>query len=180
MNGKNNIPVSQPLVSIIIPCMNEEKTIGVCIKKALSTLEREGYEGEIIISDNSTDTSRDIAMKLGVKVVIPYNKGYGNAFLEGFRHAKGKYVLLADADDTYDLTEIRKFLEPLMADKADFVMGTRLRGHIEKGSMPWLHRYIGNPIITSTLNDLFKTHLSDSQCGMRSIVRKEYDKLDLK
>lgn len=180
MNGKNGSLVSQPLVSIIIPCMNEEKTIGVCIKKALSALEREGYDGEIIISDNSTDTSRDIAMKLGAKVVIPFNKGYGNAFLEGFRHAKGKYVLLADADDTYDLTEIKKFLEPLIAGEADFVMGTRLRGHIEKGSMPWLHRYIGNPILTSTLNDLFKTHLSDSQCGMRSITRKEYDKLDLK
>ena len=172
--------MSQPLVSIIIPCMNEEKTIGVCIKKAMSVLEGENWDGEIIVCDNSTDNSRDIAIKLGAKVVIPDNKGYGNAFLEGFWHAKGKYVLLADADDTYDLTEMPKFIKPLMADEVDFVMGTRLKGIIKKGSMPWLHRYIGNPILTSTLNELFKTHLSDAHCGMRSITREAFDKLDLK
>lgn len=172
--------MSPPLVSIIIPCMNEEKTIGICIQKALQTLKNEGWEGEIIISDNSTDNSRDIATKLGAKVVIPLNKGYGNAFLEGFRYAKGRYVLLADADDTYDLREMPKFIKPLMEKDADFVMGTRLKGEIKKNSMPWLHRYIGNPILTRTLNDLFKTHLSDAHCGMRAITREAYDKLDLK
>lgn len=172
--------MSQPLVSIIIPCMNEEKTIGVCIKKALSALEKENLEGEIIISDNSTDNSRHIARNLGAKVVIPDNKGYGNAFLEGFWHAKGKYVFLADADDTYDLSEMPKFLKPLMANEADLVMGSRLKGDIKKGSMPWLHRYIGNPLLTSILNELFKTDLSDSHCGMRSITREGFDKLDLK
>jgi glycosyltransferase involved in cell wall biosynthesis len=172
--------MSLPLVSIIIPCMNEEKTIGVCIKKALSALGKENWDGEIIISDNSTDNSREIAKKLGAKVVIPENKGYGNAFLEGFWHAKGKYILLADADDTYDLSEMPKFLKPLMANEADFVTGTRLKGDIKKGSMPWLHRYIGNPILTSILNELFKTNLSDSHCGMRSITREAFDKLDLK
>ena len=172
--------MSPPLVSIIIPCMNEEKTIGVCIKKALLALEKENWDGEIIISDNSTDNSRNISRKLGAKIVTPNNKGYGNAFLEGFWHAKGKYILLADADDTYDLTEIPKFLKPLMANDADFVMGTRMKGHIKKGSMPWLHRYIGNPILTGILNELFKTDLSDSHCGMRSITREAYDKLELK
>jgi glycosyltransferase involved in cell wall biosynthesis len=160
--------------------MNEEKTIGVCIQKALSVLERENWEGEIIISDNSTDNSRDIARKLGAKVVTPENKGYGNAFLEGFWHAQGKYILLADADDTYDLSEMPKFMKPLIANEADFVMGTRIKGQIKKGSMPWLHRYVGNPILTSILNTLFKTNLSDSHCGMRSITREGYDKLDLK
>ncbi|CAG0995324.1 MAG: glycosyltransferase family 2 protein [Candidatus Methanoperedens sp.] len=172
--------MSPPLVSIIIPCMNEEKTIGVCIKKAMLTLGKENWDGEIIISDNSTDNSRDIARKLGAKIVSPHNKGYGNAFLEGFWHAKGKYILLADADDTYDLTEMPKFLQPLMANDADFVTGTRIKGHIKKGSMPWLHRYIGNPILTGILNELFKTNLSDSHCGMRSITREAYDRLDLK
>ena len=172
--------MSQPLVSIIIPCMNEEKTIGICIKKALSTLVQEGLEGEIIISDNSTDNSRYIAEKLGAKIVVPESKGYGNAFQEGFRHAKGKYILLADADDTYDLREMLKFLKPLMANEADIVMGTRIKGIIKKNSMPWLHRYIGNPILTSTLNELFKTKLSDAHCGMRSITREAYDKLDIK
>jgi len=172
--------MSPPLVSIIIPCMNEEKTIGVCIKKAMLALGKENWDGEIIISDNSTDNSRDIARKLGAKIVSPHNKGYGNAFLEGFWHAKGKYILLADADDTYDLTEMPKFLQPLMANDADFVTGTRIKGHIKKGSMPWLHRYIGNPILTGILNELFKTNLSDSHCGMRSITREAYDMLDLK
>ncbi len=172
--------MSQPLVSVIIPCMNEEKTIGICIQKALSALKQEDLEGEIIVSDNSTDNSRNIAMQLGAKVVIPMNKGYGNAFLEGFRYARGKYVLLADADDTYDLKEMSRFLKPLIRGEADFVMGTRLRGEIKKNSMPWLHRYIGNPILTGTLNELFKTHLSDAHCGMRAIKREAYDKLNLK
>lgn len=172
--------MSQPLVSVIIPCMNEEKTIGVCIKKTLSALERENWDGEIIVCDNSTDNSRVIARELGARIVIPDNKGYGNAFLEGFWYAKGKYILLADADDTYDLLEMPEFIKPLMAGEADFVMGTRLKGDIKKGSMPWLHRYIGNPILTGILNELFKTHLSDSQCGMRSITREAYNKLDLK
>jgi len=172
--------MSQPLVSIIIPCMNEEKTIGICIKKAFTTLEREGLAGEIIVSDNSTDDSRNISEKLGAKVVVPDKKGYGNAFQEGFRHALGKYILLADADDTYDLRDMPKFLKPLMANEADFVMGTRIKGTIKKNSMPWLHRYIGNPILTSTLNDLFKTKLSDAHCGMRSITREAYNKLYIK
>ncbi len=172
--------MSQPLVSIIIPCLNEEKTIGICIKKALSTLVEEGLEGEIIVSDNSTDNSRHIAQKLGAKVVVPESKGYGKAFQEGFRHARGKYIMLADADDTYDLQEMPKFLKPLMSNEADFVMGTRIKGVIKKNSMPWLHRYIGNPILTGTLNELFKTKLSDAHCGMRSITREAYDKLDIK
>lgn len=171
---------AMPLVSIIIPCMNEEKTIGICIQKALETLTKEGLDGEIIIPDNSTDNSRDIALKMGAKVVIPMNKGYGNAFLEGFRHARGEYIILADADDTYDLREIPRFLEPLMTKEADFVMGTRIKGDIKKNAMPWLHRYIGNPVLTGTLNELFKTHLSDAHCGMRAITKKAYDKLDMK
>ncbi len=172
--------MSQPLVSIIIPCMNEEKTIGIVIKKALSTLLQEGLEGEIIVSDNSMDNSRHIAEKLGTKIVVPEIKGYGKAFQEGFRYARGKYIMLADADDTYDLREMIKFLEPLMANEADLVMGTRLKGNIKKNAMPWLHRYIGNPLLTSTLNELFNINLSDAHCGMRSITREAYDKLDIK
>jgi len=160
--------------------MNEEKTISICIEKAMSALQQEGLEGEIIVSDNSTDNSRHIAEKLGAKVVVPASKGYGKAFQEGFRHVRGKYIILADADDTYDLLEMPKFLIPLMRNEADLVMGTRIKGNIKKKSMPWLHRYIGNPILTSTLNELFKTHLSDAHCGMRSITREAYDKLAIK
>jgi len=172
--------MSSPLVSVIIPCMNEEKTIGSCISKAWSALEQEGLDGEIIVADNSDDNSREIAKNMGARVIIPQKKGYGNAYLEGLQCARGKYFLLADADDTYDLNEMQKFLKPLLAGDADFVIGSRMRGNIEKNSMPWLHRYIGNPILTGTLNLLFKTDISDAHCGMRAITREAYDKLDLK
>ncbi len=176
MNGM----MSQPLVSVIIPCMNEEKTIGRCIQKARAAFEKEGLEGEIIVSDNSTDRSREIAGNMGAKVVIPLNKGYGNAYMEGIRYARGKYFLLTDADDTYDLCEMPKLLRPLIEGEADFVMGTRLKGEIKKGAMPWLHRYIGNPVLTLILNFLFNTRFSDTHCGMRAISRESYMKLDMK
>lgn len=175
MNNADNVP----LISIIIPCMNEETTIGICIKKALSILDQEGIEGEIIVADNSTDNSREIAKSLGATVVIPKEKGYGNAYLEGIRHAKGKYILLSDADDTYDLNEMPKLLKPLIDDKADFVMGDRIDGDIKKGAMPWLHRYVGNPILTKILNMLFGTNIHDSHSGIRAITREALDKLNL-
>ncbi len=172
--------MSHPLVSIIIPCKDEEKTIGIVIGKAVSTLKQEGLDWEIIVSDNSTDNSADIAQKLGAKIVTPKKNGYGSAYLEGIRHARGTYFILADADDTYDLREMPKFLKPLLAGEADFVMGSRFKGEIKKNSMPWLHRYIGNPLFTRLLNLLFKTNISDSHCGMRAITREAYERLDLK
>lgn len=172
--------MAPPLLSIIIPCMNEEKTIGAVIGKAVSTLKLEGLDGEIIVSDNSTDSSREIAKKMGAKIVIPQKNGYGSACLEGFRHAQGTYLILADADDTYNLSEMPKFLKPLLAKEADFVIGTRLKGDIKKDSMPWLHRYIGNPVLTKILNWLFKINISDAHCGMRAITRNAYEKLDMK
>jgi glycosyltransferase involved in cell wall biosynthesis len=175
MNNIDNIP----LVSIIIPCMNEEKTIGKCIIKALLVLRQEGLVGEIIVADSSTDNSRFIAKCLDAIVVIPKEKGYGNAYIEAIRQAKGKYLVLSDADDTYDLNEIPNFLKPLIEDNADLVMGNRLQGEIMKDSMPWLHRYVGNPVLTTTLNFLFGTHIHDSHSGMRAITRDAYDKLHL-
>jgi glycosyltransferase involved in cell wall biosynthesis len=172
--------MGQPLVSVVIPCMNEEKTLGSCIGKAWQALEHESLEGEIIVADNSTDNSGTIAKSLGAMVIIPQKKGYGNAYMEGLRYARGKYFVLADADDTYDLNEIPKFLAPLLARDADFVIGSRLRGDIKKDSMPWLHRYIGNPVLTKTLNWLFKTNISDAHCGMRAITREGYEALDLR
>ena len=169
-----------PIVSIIIPCMNEENTIGECIQKALSTLKREGLEGEIIVSDSSTDNSRKIAQDMGVKVIIPIGKGYGNAYIESMKYVQGKYLLFTDADGTYDLNDIPKFIKPLMDNRADLVMGTRLKGDIKKGAMPSLHRYIGNPLLTGILNWLFNTNISDAHCGMRAITRDAYQKLDIK
>ncbi len=167
-------------ISVIIPCMNEEKTIGKCIQKARAALKKEGLDGEIIVSDNSTDRSREIAQQMGAKVVIPMNRGYGNAYMEGVRYAKGKFLLFADADNTYDLHEMPRLLRPLIEGKADFVMGTRLKGGIKTGSMPWLHRYIGNPMLTWILNMLFHTRISDTHCGMRAIRHDSYLKLDMK
>lgn len=172
--------MSLPVESIIIPCMNEEKTVGSVIGKALSTLKQEGLEGEIIVADNSTDNSREIARRLGAKIVIPQKNGYGSAYLEGIRQAKGTYFILADADDTYDLGEMPKFLKPLLSNEADFVIGTRSKGDIKKNSMPWLHRHVGNPLLTGILNWLFKTNISDAHCGMRAITRDAYEKLDMK
>jgi glycosyltransferase involved in cell wall biosynthesis len=142
-------------------------------------LQREGIRGEIIVSDSSTDNSTYVARSLGAIIVIPKEKGYGNAYIEGIRQAKGKYLILSDADDTYDLGEISKFLKPLIDNNADLVIGDRLKGKIIKGSMPWLHRYIGNPVLTITLNFLFSTHIHDSHSGMRAITREAYDKLNL-
>ena len=167
------------MISIIIPCMNEEKTIGICIQKALSALKRENMEGEIIVADSSTDNSREIAKNLGAKIVIVEKKGYGNAYMEGVSHAQGKYLFFADADNTYDFDDIPKFLKPLIDNRADFVIGTRLKGDIKKGSMPWLHRYIGNPILTGILNWLFNTKISDAHCGMRAISEDAYEKLNI-
>lgn len=179
-NHDINDIMSENTISVIIPCMNEEKTIGKCIQKAREALKKEGLAGEIIVSDNSTDRSREIAHQMGAKVVIPMKRGYGNAYMEGIRYAKGNYFLFADADDTYDLHEMTRLLRPLIEGKADFVMGTRLKGGIKKGSMPWLHRYIGNPGLTWILNMLFHTRISDTHCGMRAISRDSYLKLDMK
>ncbi len=172
--------MDEPTVSVIIPCMDEEKTIGKCIQKAWTALKNEGLDGEIIVSDNSNDNSREIAGQMGAKVVIPRKKGYGNAYMEGIRYAKGRYLLFADADNTYDLCEMPRLLRPLIEGRAEFVMGSRIKGGIKKGSMPWLHRYVGNPLLTWILNMLFHTRISDTHCGMRAITRDSYLKLDMK
>lgn len=181
MNTNSKADITKiPLVSVVIPCMNEEKTIGRCIEKARASMAEQGFEGEIIVTDNSTDNSKEIAKSLGAKVVTPHSKGYGNAYLEGFSHAKGKYIVMVDADDTYDMSEMPGLIAPLISNTADFVIGNRLKGNIKKGSMPFLHRYIGNPVLTGTLNWLFKTRIGDAHCGMRAITKDAFEKLDLK
>lgn len=172
--------MATPSVSLVIPCMNEEKTIGLCITKAKKVFSGVSRNWEIIVSDSSTDASREIAGKMGARVISPGDKGYGIACLEGMKFARGDIIILADADDTYDFFEIPKFMEPLMKGDADLVIGTRLRGVIMKNAMPWLHRYIGNPVLTGCLNWIFKTGITDAHCGMRAITRDAFEKLDLK
>lgn len=167
-------------VSVIIPTLNEQETIGVCIQKVKQVFERYGIRGEIIVSDSSTDRTPEIAQALGAIVVRPDRRGYGYAYRYAFKYARGKYVVIGDGDDTYDFLEMYKLLEPLMRGEADLVIGSRFKGEIEKGAMPWLHKWIGNPILTRFLNMFFKAGVSDAHSGFRAISRDALERLDLR
>ena len=169
-----------PLVSLVIPTLNEAKTIGECIQQANEVFKKMGLEGEIIVVDSSSDDTPVIAKSHGATVVVPEKLGYGNAYLYGFKHARGKYIVLMDGDLTYDPREIDKLISCLQNGCFDMVLGTRLKGEIKQGAMPALHRYIGNPFLTWVLNKLFATEVSDAHCGMRAITRDALDRLNLK
>jgi glycosyltransferase involved in cell wall biosynthesis len=165
-------------VSVIIASLNEEKSIGRCIEKVKMALRRLGNRGEIIVADNSTDRTADIARAAGAKVVMPDELGYGNALAFGIDHSVGQYIIIGDADGTYDFADAPKFFQPLRSGEAEFVIGSRFKGEIKSGSMPWLHRYIGNPVLTLTLNMLLGTNVSDAHCGIRGFTRAVWDKMD--
>jgi len=157
-------------ISVIIPCLNEETTVGACVGKARSALTRMGARGEVVVVDNgSTDASARFARSAGARVVTEPRRGYGQAYLAGFAAARGRFLVMGDADDTYDFSALEGFIQPLR-DGADMVMGTRLKGRIEPGAMPWHHRYVGVPILSAVLNILFHAGISDAHCGMRSIT----------
>ncbi len=165
-------------VSVIIPTLNEKDGITSCIRKIKRVFEEHKIEGEIIVSDSSSDETPKIAEELGAKVVRPDKLGYGYAYLYAFRHASGDYIVIGDGDDTYDFLEIPKLLEPLMKDEADIVIGSRFKGKIEKGSMSFLH-LIGNKILTSFLNIFFKAKVSDAHSGFRAFKREALEKMKL-
>ncbi|MEM4000664.1 MAG: glycosyltransferase family 2 protein [Saccharolobus sp.] len=167
-------------VSVIIPTLNEEETIGICIEKVKRVFEKYNINGEIIVSDSSNDNTPIIARSMGAIVVTPDRRGYGYAYRYAFRYAKGKYIVIGDGDDTYDFSEIPKLLEPLIRGEADLVIGSRFKGRIEKGAMPLHHRYIGNPLLTFFLNLFFKAGISDAHSGFRAIRRDVLEKLELK
>ncbi|MFH1398312.1 MAG: glycosyltransferase [Candidatus Omnitrophota bacterium] len=167
-------------VSVVLPCLNEEKALSLCLNKIKDVFSREGIIGEIIVADNgSVDNSREIAGSLGARVVLEPQKGYGAAYLSGIKEAKGEYIVIADSDNTYDLSDIPKFLKPLK-DGYDFVLGSRFKGKIRKGAMSWSHRYVGNPILSGICRLFFKTDLSDIHCGMRSFTSSAYQKMKLR
>lgn len=168
----------RPDISVILPTLNEEKTIGICIQKIYSVFERTGRTGEIIVSDSSTDKSAQIAESLGVRVIHPRAKGYGCAYLEAFRVARGRYVVMGDSDDTYDFLEIPLLIEQLDSG-ADLVIGSRFKGEIRKGAMRPLHQYVGNPFLTRALNWVFNTNFSDVHSGFRAIRAPCLDRLRL-
>lgn len=166
-------------VSVVMPCLNEAATVGICVEKAIRTMKHLGISGEVIISDNgSSDGSQEIASKAGAVVVNQPIKGYGSAYQMGFAHAKGKYIVMGDSDDSYDWTDIDRFVQPLR-DGYDMVMGTRIGGKIEKGAMPFTHRYLGVPVLTTMLNVLFGGKISDAHCGMRSFTKEGYGRMRL-
>jgi glycosyltransferase involved in cell wall biosynthesis len=140
-----------------------------------------GIEGEVVVVDNgSADGSPEIAAAAGARVVHERRRGYGSAYLRGFQEARGRYLLMGDADDTYDFSDLGRFLEPLVQGGCDLVMGSRLKGKILPGAMSWSHRWIGNPILSGLLRLLFKTRISDSHCGMRALTREAYDRMQLR
>jgi glycosyltransferase involved in cell wall biosynthesis len=166
-------------VSVVIPCLNEAQNIDECVRRASAVLARHGISGEIIVADNdSEDDSARIAAAAGAIVVHEPERGYGNAYMAGFAAARGQYIVMADADLTYDFEEIPRFVAEL--DKgADMVIGNRMK-NIHPGAMPWLHRYIGNPLLSGFLNLLFRTGVDDAHCGMRALRRDVLPQLDLR
>jgi glycosyltransferase involved in cell wall biosynthesis len=166
-------------LSIVIPCLNEEKTLPLVIEKSLTSIRRLGIDGEVLVSDNgSTDKSVEVSKLAGARVVHCQKRGYGNALSFGFAEAKGKYVIMGDADDSYDFNEIEDFVE-FLRKGYDIVMGTRIGGKIEKGAMPFLHRYLGTPVLTFLINLFFGTRITDCNCGMRGLSKKALEKMNL-
>lgn len=164
-------------LSVVIPCLNEEETIALCISKCFDAFETFGINGEVIVSDNgSLDKSIEISNSLGTKVYSCIDKGYGAALRNGFNEAKGKYILMADADNSYDFNQIGDFYMKIQ-EGYDMVIGTRLKGKIHKGAMPVLHRYLGTPVLTSLVNLFWGLKISDSQCGMRIFKKESFDKI---
>lgn len=159
-----------PEVSVVLPCRNEEKTIASCIASIKDIFEENRIDGEVIVSDSSSDRSPIIAQELGARVVKHNKEGYGVALLEGFALARGNYIFFADPDGTYDFREIPRFLAPLY-NGYDLVIGNRFKGKIARDAMPWLHRYIGNPLLSLTLRILFNARLHDAHCGMRALTK---------
>jgi glycosyltransferase involved in cell wall biosynthesis len=173
-------PITAPcLVSVVIPCLNEAENIERCVALARETLTQNAIPGEVIVADNgSEDGSDELAALVGARVVHEPRRGYGSAYLAGFAAARGTYIVMADADLTYDFGEIPRFLAELQ-DGADMIVGDRMR-NIHPGAMPWHHRYIGNPLLSGLLNLLFHTGVSDAHCGMRAFRRDRLDELDLR
>ena len=163
---------------VVIPCLNEEKTVAACLEKCKASFERLHISGEVIVVDNgSTDNTAVLSEQHGARVVFCPEKGYGNALRTGFKACNSRYVLMGDGDDTYDFLEI-PLLWNLIATNADMIIGTRLKGYIKDGAMPWIHRYFGTPVLTFVLNLLYGTKVSDSQCGMRLMKKECLDKIN--
>jgi glycosyltransferase involved in cell wall biosynthesis len=172
------VRVSEPHVSIVIPCLNESATVGACVHVARDALAGLDEHGEVIVVDNgSSDGSPELAEAAGAQVLREPRRGYGRAYLTGFAAARGDYLVMGDADLTYDFSETARFVAELDAG-ADLVIGNRMAS-IRPGAMPWLHRYVGNPLMTRLVQRLYRTDIGDVWCGMRAFRRDAYDAIGL-
>ena len=158
-------------LTVVMPCLNEAETVATCVRKAMGFLAESGISGEVVIADNgSTDGSQQLAEAEGARVVDVKEKGYGNALMGGIVAAKGKYIIMGDADDSYDFTNLMPFVEELRKG-ADLVMGNRFKGGIAPGAMPPLHKYLGNPVLSFVGRLFFRSHIGDFHCGLRGFNR---------
>ena len=169
-----------PELTILMPCLNEAATVGSCVAKARGFLERAGIDGEVLIADNgSDDGSRMLAERAGARVIEVARRGYGAALTAGIRAARGRAIIMGDADDSYDFTRLDGFVAKLR-EGYPLVMGNRFRGGIEKGAMPWLHRYVGNPVLSFVGRLFFGASVRDFHCGLRAFDREAVNALNLR
>ncbi len=174
--GESNAPE----LSVVMPCLNESRTLGVCIRKAQTTIERLGIRGEVIVADNgSTDGSQALAQELGARVVPIAARGYGSALRGGIAAARGRYVIMGDSDDSYDFTQLGDFVAKLN-EGYDLVMGNRFQGGIRPGAMSPLHRFLGNPVLSWLGRLFFKSPIRDFHCGMRAFQKDAIERLQLR
>ncbi|HEY2805431.1 MAG TPA: glycosyltransferase family 2 protein [Gemmatimonadales bacterium] len=167
-------------VSVVMPCLNEAASVAGCVEQARTAMSKAGLAGEVVIADNgSTDGSPDIAARAGARVVIVERRGYGAAYLGGLSAARGRYIVMGDADGTYDFNDIPAFVNKLKEGN-DLVIGSRFAGTILPGAMPWLHQYIGNPVLTGILGIFFGQRVSDAHCGMRAMTREANERMGLR
>ena len=167
-------------LSVVMPCLNEQETVGICVRKAMASLREAGIRSEVIVADNgSTDGSVEIALAEGARVAHVVEKGYGNALKGGIAAACGEFVLMADSDDSYNFSHIPLFLEQLRAG-SDLVMGNRFRGGIEPQAMPFLHRYLGNPVLTGIGKLFFRSPCGDFHCGIRGFRKDSFLRMGIR
>jgi hypothetical protein len=165
-------PESVLELTVVMPCLNEAETVATCVAKARGFLEGSGVDGEVVVADNgSTDGSRELALAAGARVVVTAAPGYGNALMAGIASARGRFVIMGDADDSYDFTALQAFVDELR-NGAQLVMGDRFRGGIAPGAMPALHRYLGNPVLSALGRRFFGTPVRDFHCGLRGFERQ--------
>jgi len=183
MSSDTASPSRIPELTVVMPCLNEADTLGVCLDKAFQAMVQAGIDGEVVVADNgSTDGSLDIAAARGARVEHVAQRGYGSALMGGINAARGRFVLMGDADDSYDFLELSKFVEKLRTG-LDLVQGCRLPaggGTVLPGAMPWSHRWIGNPILTRLVRLWFGAPIHDVYCGMRGFTKSYYDTLGMR